>query len=124
MYRKEMAQALEFLERSAAVAVSVDPSQLVPRSSVVGSPLQWIVDVCEAAMREKSSKKGAKTHPSLRQSVLVMAGSQDEAMAMEVEGTEEGKENHEVIQRGTYIIIFFTYLLQGLSNSYYSFFPF
>jgi hypothetical protein len=97
IHKKENLQAVAFLERSAAVAVSAHP-ELAPRRSLVAFPLEWIADVCDAAMREKTPQKGASDQ--LNQSVLIIGRNstpdQDEAVAI----AGEDREDSETLTRG------------------------
>ena len=90
-------QAVGFLERSAAVALSIRP-EVTPRRSVVVTPLEWIADVCEASMREKRPNKEANDH--LQQSVVLGARGDDGAVPVVEEDKEEEKENVDGISKG------------------------
>ena len=50
-HRKSVVQALAALERTVAVATAARPS-LRPRRSLVASPVDWIEDLCVAAIHE------------------------------------------------------------------------
>jgi len=85
---------VSFLERSAAVALSTRP-QLAPRRSVAVSPLEWVSEVCEAAMREKSPQEGASDH--VQQSVVIFKETPLKAEAVE---EEEDTRDSEFLNRG------------------------
>ncbi|KAL4538730.1 hypothetical protein Ndes2526B_g02985 [Nannochloris sp. 'desiccata'] len=89
-HKKAILQAVSFLERSAAVALSARP-ELAPRFSVVVSPLEWISEVCEAAIRERSPRKGANDH--VQQSVEILKEIPVEA------AVEEDNEDSEPLHR-------------------------
>lgn len=86
IHKKEVLQGFEFLERSVAVAVSARP-ELVLGRSVVGTPLEWIAELCEAAMQERRHQKGGSTR---KQSVLVVnKGEEADETAEEEKEIEE-----------------------------------
>jgi hypothetical protein len=94
VHRKEILQAVAFLERSAAIAVSARP-ELAPRFSVVGAPLEWIAEVCESAMQERSSSQKGATD-QLQQSVMIVGqggGTEEDQMAAVVDDDKDAVDN-------------------------------
>lgn len=51
--RKDVLQALAALERSVAVATIPYPA-IRPRRSLMASPLEWLADMCSAALQERA----------------------------------------------------------------------
>jgi len=91
VHKKAILQAVSFLERSAAVALSARP-ELVPRRSVAISPLEWVSEICEAALREKSPQEGASDH--VRQSVVILKETPVEAATVEGEDAGDSEPLH------------------------------